>query len=88
MADASPLARMTNLRRLHVWLGASSELPPCSNKPLRGLLAAVGQLDQLTELQLLKGLYLSWELRKIVHLDALTGLQVITLSVCCQLLCW
>jgi hypothetical protein len=67
---------MTNLRRLHVWLGASSELPPCSSKPLRGLLAAVGQLSQLTELQLLKGLYLSWELRKIVHLDAQTQLQV------------
>lgn len=75
MTDAGPLTHMTNLQRLHVWLGANSELP-CSNKPLRGLLAAVGKLTHLTELQLLKGLYLSWELRKIVQLDSLTDLQV------------
>lgn len=80
MADASPLTRLTNLQRLHVWLGASSELPPCSNKPLRGFMAAVGQLTQLTDLQLLKGLYLSWELRKIVHLDGLTSLQVMLVT--------
>jgi hypothetical protein len=66
---------MTNLQRLHIWLGANSELP-CSNKPLRGLLAAAGKLTRLTELQLLKGLFLSWELRKIVQLDSLTDLQV------------
>lgn len=76
MTDASPLTRMTNLHSLHIWLGASHELPPCSNKPLRGLLAALGHLTRLTELQLLRGLYLSWELRKIVHLDALTDVQV------------
>jgi len=76
MTDASPLSRMTDLKRLGVWLGANQELPPCSHKPLRGLLPAVGRLQQLTELQLLRGLYLSWELRKIVHLDALTDLQV------------
>lgn len=76
MTDASPLTCMTNLRRLHIWLGANTELPPCSNKPLRGLIAAVGRLSQLTELQLLKGLYLSWELRKILHLDSLADLQV------------
>lgn len=75
MTDAGPLTHMTNLQRLHIWLGANSELP-CSNKPLRGLLAAVGKLTRLTELQLLKGLYLSWELRKIVQLDSLTDLQV------------
>jgi hypothetical protein len=76
MADATPLTRLTNLRRLHVWLGASLELPPCSNKPLRSLLTSLGHLRQLTELQLLKGLYLSWELRKIAHLDMLTELRV------------
>ena len=76
MTDASPLTRLTTLKRLHVWLGANLELPPCSNKPLRGLMAALGHLSQLTELQMLKGLYLSWEMRKIVHLDALTDLQV------------
>lgn len=76
MTDAGPLTRMTTLKSLHVWLGASHELPPCSNKPLRGLMTALGHLTQLTQLQLLKGLYLSWELRKIVHLDALTDLQV------------
>lgn len=75
MTDAGPLALMTNLHRLHIWLGANSELP-CSNKPLRGLLAAAGKLARLTELQLLKGLFLSWELRKIVQLDNLTDLQV------------
>jgi hypothetical protein len=77
MTDASPITGMTNLQQLHIWLGANTELPPCSNKPLRGLIAAIGKLPQLTELQLLKGLYLSWELRKIVHLDNLADLQVI-----------
>ena len=76
MTDASPLTSLTHLKRLDVWLGANQELPMCSNKPLRGLLAAVGRLSQLTELQLLRGLYLSWELRKVVHLDGLTDLQV------------
>lgn len=76
MIDASPLTALTRLRSLQVWLGASHELPPCSNRPLRGLLAAVGHLTSLTELQLLRGLYLSWELRKIRHLDRLTQLQV------------
>lgn len=80
MTDATPLTRLTNLQRLDVWLGANQELPMSSNKPLRGLLAAVGRLSQLTELQLLRGLYLSWELRKIVHLDALTDLQVSQVS--------
>jgi hypothetical protein len=40
------------------------------------MLEAVGQLIGLTRLELLQGLYMSWDLRQIRHLSALKQLQV------------
>lgn len=59
-----------------MWLGAGHEFPPCSSKPLAGLLEALGQLSGLTRLQLLQGLYMSWDLRQVAHLSSLQQLQV------------
>eukprot|EP00775_Hariotina_reticulata_P005183 gene5183-5421_t len=67
---------MGHLRELHLWLGASHEFPPCSSKPLTGMLESVGQLRGLTQLQLLQGLHLSWDLRQLHHLNKLQQLQL------------
>jgi hypothetical protein len=40
------------------------------------MLEAAGQLTRLTRLELLQGLYMSWDLREIRHLSGLKQLQV------------
>jgi hypothetical protein len=81
LSDARLLLQLTHLKELQMWLSAGGrQLPPCSSKPLPGMLEAVGQLTGLTRLELLQGLYMSWDLRQIRHLSALKQLQV---GVCC-----
>ncbi|KAF6255453.1 hypothetical protein COO60DRAFT_1702842 [Scenedesmus sp. NREL 46B-D3] len=87
LADAGLLSALTHLQELRVWLsGGGRELPPCSSKPLPGMLEAAGQLTGLTRLELLQGLYMSWDLRLIRHLSNLGQLQVLSLhdSVLCD----
>ncbi|WIA40384.1 hypothetical protein OEZ86_013747 [Tetradesmus obliquus] len=87
LGDARLLSALTHLKELQLWLsGGGRELPPCSSKPLPGMLAAAAQLTGLTRLELLQGLYMSWDLREIRHLSSLRQLQVLGLhdSVLCD----
>jgi hypothetical protein len=77
LTNARLLSQLTHLKELQMWLSAGGrQLPPCSSKPLPGMLEAVGQLAGLTRLELLQGLYMSWDLRQIRHLSTLKQLQV------------
>lgn len=82
LPDGRMLSAMSNLQELQLWLAGGRELPPCSSKPLPGMIEAVGRLSGVTRLELLQGLYMTWDLRELHHLSGLHRLQVVCHSCC------
>ncbi|GBF99131.1 hypothetical protein Rsub_12023 [Raphidocelis subcapitata] len=65
LTHGAPLAALTNLRRLAIWVGSYHAAPPWSSRPLPDLLPTVAGLTALSELRLLQGLRRSADVQQL-----------------------
>ncbi|KAI8471686.1 MAG: hypothetical protein J3K34DRAFT_520366 [Monoraphidium minutum] len=75
LTHAAPLAALTGLRELSIWLGSHCALPPWSSRPLPDLLPTAAALRGLTALTLLGGLRRPGDASQLALLAALPRLH-------------